>query len=154
MSQNASPPAAPPGRSKLVWILLVLVTAVAAGGAGAYWMYIHRGHPDAPPPTPAMVNFDPFVVNLADAGGSRFLRVTLRLVVPDEHKAKALADNEVARMRVRSAVLELLTLQTAAHLVTPEGKVELKKSIAERAEQASGEAKVIDVLFSEFVVQF
>ena len=33
-------------------------------------------------------------------------------------------------------------------------KVELKKAIAERAGHATSDVKVIDVLFSEFVVQF
>jgi flagellar basal body-associated protein FliL len=38
--------------------------------------------------------------------------------------------------------------------VTPEGKAELKKVIAEQAEHATHDLKVSDVLFSEFVVQF
>ena len=69
-------------------------------------------------------------------------------------QAATLAKDELGRTRVRSAVLEFLTLQTADGLVTPEGKTALKQSIAERASEALGHTKVIDVLFAEFVVQF
>ena len=57
-------------------------------------------------------------------------------------------------MKVRSAVLELLALQTADTLVTPAGKAALKKAIAGAAGKAASEVHITDVLFSEFVVQF
>jgi flagellar FliL protein len=101
---------------------------------------------------------DPFVVNLADEGGGRFLRVTLSLVVEGEKEAKGEGkeggEDAVATARLRSAILERLAQQKAEHLVTPEGKAELKKVIAEQAEHATHDLKVSDVLFSEFVVQF
>ena len=55
---------------------------------------------------------------------------------------------------MRSAILELLSQQTAATLVTPEGKEALKESIKKRAETVFKKHKVIEVLFAEFVVQF
>ena len=155
MSQEAS--AKPQKQSKLVVILLVLVVLLlGGGGAGAYWIFTHKGDAAAPPPRPepGIVAFDPFVVNLSDPGGTRFLRVTLRLVVDDEEHAKEMEEDELGRMRVRSAILELLTQQTADHLVTPEGKAELKTAISERASHALHDMKVLDVLFTEFVVQF
>jgi flagellar FliL protein len=155
MSQEAT--ATPQKQSKLVVILLLLVVLLlAGGGAGAYWIFTHRdvAAAEPPPPEPGIVPFDPFVVNLSDPGGMRFLRLTLRLVVEDEEHAKELEEDELGRMKVRSAILELLTQQTADHLVTPEGKAELKAAISERAGHALHEVKVLDVLFSEFVVQF
>src|SRR5262249_35178434 len=100
-----------------------------------------------------IVPLEPFTVNLAE-GGSRYLRTTLKLVVEDEKKAKHLAENEVAVSRMRSAVLELLTQQKAEHLVTAEGKAELKKTICEQLSHMTGGTEVTDVLFSDFVVQF
>jgi flagellar basal body-associated protein FliL len=55
---------------------------------------------------------------------------------------------------LRSAILELLTLESAPVLVTPEGKETLKKKIKARTSELLKDQKVIDVLFSEFVVQF
>jgi flagellar FliL protein len=146
-------------KPKLVLILVVLFVLLAGGGAGAYWMYFHRGTDAAaaapePPPEPGVLDLDPFVVNLADESGNRFLRVNMKLLTWDEDQAAELKEDAVLAARVRSAILELLSLQYAAPLVTPEGKEELKKAIAERATETAGEElKVTDVLFVEFVVQ-
>ena len=173
MSQ--SPPAeAKKGSGKLV-IIIVAVVVLLGGGGGAYW-FLGRSTAAAaeetettttehkkpekkkkhaePEEPPGIVAFDPFIVNLADGGGSRFLRLTLKLVVPGEETAKELEEDDVTRSRVRSAMLELLTQQTAESLITPEGKAELKTQIAEQASHAMHDTEVLDVLFSEFVVQF
>jgi flagellar FliL protein len=145
-------------KSKLVPMLAVLFVVLGGGGAGGYW-YTHRAAPQGPapapkPPKPGVVDMEPFVVNLADESGNRFLRVNMKLLTWDEEQAAELKEDVVIAARIRSAILELLSLQHAAPLVTPEGKEELKKAIAERATETVGEElKVTDVLFVEFVVQ-
>jgi flagellar FliL protein len=140
-------------------MLAVLFVVLGGGGAGGYW-YTHRAapqsgpKPEPKPPKPGVVDMDPFVVNLADESGNRFLRVNMKLLTWDEDQAAELKEDPVIAARIRSAILELLSLQHAAPLVTPEGKEELKKAIAERATETVGEElKVTDVLFVEFVVQ-
>jgi flagellar protein FliL len=98
---------------------------------------------------------EPFVVNLADAGATRFLRVNLALAVRGgEEVAKEIEENALEKARIRSAILELLAQQQSDTLATPEGKDELKKLIAERSQHAAHELEVVDVLFTEFVIQF
>jgi len=92
-------------------------------------------------------------VNLSDPGSPRFLRVTLALVVDGEVHAKEFEEDTVVRMKVRSALLEMLSQQRASELVTPEGRTGLKKAVIERAAHNAEELKVTDVLFSEFIVQ-
>jgi flagellar protein FliL len=141
---------------------LVALLALGGGGAGAYFFYFKappaqaqgQEHVPEPPAATGIIAMDPFVVNLADVGVSRFLRVNLSLIVADEEHAKEVEENAVAKARVRSAILELLAQQQADALVTPEGKEVLKRSIAERAAQAAHELEVVDVLFSEFVIQY
>jgi flagellar FliL protein len=147
-------------RKGLFIIAGVALVAVLGGGGAAYWMFFANA-PAAEAAEPAeeagpgaAVALDPFVVNLADAGGTRYLRVSLSLVVADEAHAAEVAESEVTRARIRSAVLELLSLQTADRLITPDGKAEVKKAIAEAASHAVADLHVSDVLFSEFVVQF
>ena len=148
-------------KSKLIPILAVVFVLLAGGGAGGYWMYSKRGAEsgEAPvkevkPPKSGVVDMEPFVVNLADESGKRFLRVNMKLLTWDEEQATEMKEDAVTNARVRSAILELLSLQYAAPLVTPEGKEELKKAIAERVTETAGEElKVTDVLFVEFVVQ-
>ena len=156
---DASAPAPPRKKRRLLWIgLTIAVLMLGGGGAGLYWMNSHAAAagPEAEPEQPlhqALIPFDSFVVNLADSGGSRFLRVSLSLVVDDEESAEALED-PVTKIRVRSAILELLAQQAAAPLITPEGKAALKQSIAEQSRKAAPKVQVSNVFFSEFIVQF
>jgi flagellar protein FliL len=161
MSQppDAQTPAAPKKSRKKLFVA-VGVFLLAGGGAGAYWTFASKPATAAeaevdeePAAPPAIVGLDPFVVNLADEGGGRYLRVTLGLVVNGEEHAKEFTEDAVARMRVRSSILEMLAQQTADHLTTTEGKAELKKAIAERASNGAAHLEVSDVLFSEFIVQ-
>jgi flagellar FliL protein len=160
MSNAAQPSAAPPAKKRgkgLLFVVIGLILGLGGGGAG-YWVYAMRStahEAKAPePPKIGIIPMEPFVVNLADEGGSRFLRLTLSLAVEGEERAKETAEDKVLHARLRSAILERLTQQTSEHLVTPEGKAELKKTIAEQVTHAARELKVTDVLFSEFVVQF
>jgi flagellar FliL protein len=165
---QAAPAAAAPAKKSRRGLLIVLVAVLlllAGGGGGAYW-FLFRGNAEAeaaegeaaepePPPAPTgIVPLEPFVVNLADPSGTRFLRVTMSLVVADETIAHEIEEEEIVVARLRSAILELLAQKQSTELVTPEGKAELKKSIAEGAAHAAHELKVEDVLFSEFIVQF
>lgn len=167
MSKNAPPAESPaPKRSRrgIILIATIALVLLLGGGGAAYWMLAGpstdgeaapaEGEAAAPTGPGAVIPLDAFIVNLADPGGGRFLRVTVSLVVQDEAHAKEIEESGVLKMRVRSRILELLALQTADRLVTPEGKAELKKAIAEGASTASEGLHVTDVLFSEFVVQF
>lgn len=167
---QAAPPATPAAQKKsrkgLFIILTLLIVVLAGAGGGAYW-FLFRGaeaqaaeagaegeaEPEAEEVPTGIVPFEPFVVNLADPGVSRFLRVSLTLVA-EEEQAAHLEHDDVALMRVRSGILELLSQMQSSQLVTPEGKAELKKSIAEAAAEAAHDLKVLDVLFTEFIVQY
>lgn len=158
--QPAAPAAAAPAKSKKTLFLAIAALVLLGGGGGAYWKFFASApseaaaeEPKEPAEPPAIVPFDPFVVNLSDPGTPRFLRVTMALVVDGEAHAKEFEENTVARMKVRSALLELLSQQRASLLVTPEGRAELKKTIIERTGHNAEELKVTDVLFSEFIVQ-
>ena len=95
-----------------------------------------------------------FTVNLADEDASRFLRATVHLVIDQGDAVKEIEEDKLKLIRVRSSVLELLTMQTSARVTTTEGKTELKHAIAARTSDILKPIKVIDVLFSDFVVQF
>lgn len=162
MSEQEKAEAAPAPKKKSGKLIVVggVVAVLVLGGGGAFWWFTRSAHaatPDAAakksPEEGGVVPLEPFLVNLADTGGSRYLRTTLKLVVADEKTAEKLTKNEVALMRVRSSILELLTTETADHLVTADGKAALKKSIGQRISPIVG-TEISDVLFVDFVVQF
>jgi flagellar FliL protein len=153
----ATPTAAKP-KSKLLLIVGAVVAVAAIGGGGFFYMHRSAAAPGAAAEhvvaaEHGIVTFLPFVVNLADPGSPRFLRVTLQLVVDDEKQAEHMLKKPVMLAQARSAILELLTVQTSDQLITSDGKAALKTSIAERVGTAIEDVKVVDVLFSDFVVQ-
>ena len=163
----AAAPAAPaPGSKKKLIVIAAAVLVLGGAGGGGYWWWSHRAPADpkaakaeakVEPHTPedaGIVSFEPFVANLADEGGTRFLRASLKLVVAGAETAKEVEENVVERAQLQSAILEILTIHTAEQLVTPEGKAALKKEILEKTGHVLHSAQVTDVLFTEFVVQF
>lgn len=162
MSQAETPAAAKPAGRRKKPILIAIVVLLFLGGAGGGFWWFKRaeahaeaaGTHEAPPKQPTgIVPMEPFLVNLADPQASRFLRVTLRLVVDEKSEAKELEENAVALTRARSAILELLATQQSTTLVSAEGKTALKHEIAEKTTAVLG-VEVRDVLFTDFVVQF
>jgi len=150
------------GKAKLFVIIGVLVVLLGGGGAAAYFTMRKPApaadaaaeHEKVEKPGTGIISFEPFVVNLADPGGQRFLRISVRLIVADEEEAKHVDESKAQLMRLRAGILELLTTQTSDHIITAEGKAALKKEIAERVAKILEPIEVSDVLFSDFVVQY
>jgi flagellar protein FliL len=146
-------------RRRAKWILLVAVVVLLVGLVGTAAVLWQRSRAASPAAADraageasGIVPLESFLVNLADRQAQRFARVTVRLVVDTKEDADAILGDQVRQARLRSAVLEILALQSADRLVTADGKAELKKTIAERGSNVLGH-QVRDVLFTDFVVQ-
>jgi flagellar FliL protein len=167
---SPNPPTTPPtpaktkgGKSRLLIMALAVLVVLGGGGAAAFYILHKPAQPGQPVAEvvvvkkvtePGLLTLEPFTVNLADKGGSRFLRLSVRLVISSPEEAEKAQKNKVVVERIRSSILELLTQQTAEPLVTPEGKAALKEAIIEHVKTVLEDTKVTDVLFSDFVVQF
>jgi flagellar protein FliL len=162
--EGAAPEPAPkPLKSKkggaMKWLVIGSLFIVLGGAGAAWWMLgastteaAEASEPELS--TRGVFAFEPFLVNLADEGGQRFLKATVSLVVESPEEAKHIEEMPVIVAHVRSAIIEVLTQQKAPALVTPDGKTALKQAIKERTSPLMPNKKVLDVLFSEFVVQF
>ena len=137
-------------------IVAVAVLAAGAAGGGAWFFMRNKG------PAPVvekklsehgLVKMEPFVVNLADDGNQRFLRASIQLVVEDETEALEFEEKPVLVMGARSAIVNTLTEQTSEHLASGEGKAELRHALKEKVSDAL-KIEVVDVLFSDFVIQY
>ncbi len=101
-----------------------------------------------------VVTLSPFVVNLAGRGNTGYLRVMMQLAVDREDIAYLVEQEPVLDAQLRSEIIDLLSQQTADALTTPDGKSRLKDDIVRRCRRILGErARVLDVLFTEFLVQ-
>ncbi len=106
---------------------------------------------------------EPVLVNLADSGGSSYLRVALTLRVADveegkDSKAKEekLKEDKVASdavASVRDTTLMVLGRQTADGLLAADGKEHLKADLKKAFAEHNADLKVTDVFFTDFLVQ-
>lgn len=107
------------------------------------------------------------IVNLADAGMLRYLKVTVVLEVTDpefkgpmpkgdEYKKKA--DELAKELKPMQPIIDdtitaVLTAKTAADIMTPDGKQRLKDEIKDRLNKKLGEERVLSVYLTDFVIQ-
>ncbi|HJQ83974.1 MAG TPA: flagellar basal body-associated FliL family protein [Candidatus Binatia bacterium] len=135
--------------------------AVAAGlallavGVALAWRLgiAERTAAEARAPEPAvgaLVALDPFIANLADEDGKRYLKAALQVEffgsrVPDEFSARI--------PQMRDLLLTLLTSKLFAEVRTPEGKAVLRDEIINRMNRTLDRDLVKAVYFTEFIVQ-
>ncbi|HYY06139.1 MAG TPA: flagellar basal body-associated FliL family protein, partial [Candidatus Limnocylindria bacterium] len=98
----------------------------------------------------ALLPLDPFIANLADEDGRRYLKATLQVEffgarVPDEFTARV--------PQMRDLLLTLLTSKFFTEVRTPEGKAVLRTEVVNRMNRTLNKDLVKAVYFTEFIVQ-
>jgi flagellar FliL protein len=101
----------------------------------------------------AVLPLEPFVVNLADTDAARYLRIKISLMVDDKNKTKELLENQALLMKVRDVILQSLTAKTSHDLISGDGKNKLRQEIREKIDLYFREPKLVEVMFTEFVIQ-
>lgn len=102
----------------------------------------------------ATVNFEPFLVNLADKESSRYVKTSIRLLVANKESAETIAKGETLMPRLRDTILSLLSAKTAEEITSNDGKEKLKKEILEKVNEYLPGEGAEEVFFTDFVVQF
>jgi flagellar protein FliL len=171
---SVSPTAKVPVIAMLLAVVAGVVIATAGIGGVAYYL-VRAGRFPAPggtsakaeavtpAPTHGMV-LEPLLVNLADAGGSSYLRVALTLRVADvsDKKGSQAKDgknrddknaSDEAAAAVRDTVLTVLGRQTADGLLAIDGKEHLKSALKAALAEHNADLKVMDIYFTDFLVQ-
>lgn len=151
----------------LKWILLLVIILVLGGGGYYAYNKYFASSPDqdnnnatteqasakqeeADSSNSQMISIDPFVVNLADPLGKRFLKVALDLEVKNSKVASEVDQN---MPKIKDSLLLLLSSKSYSQLASMEKKILLKREIIKRLNQILGKSKVLAVYFTEFVIQ-
>jgi flagellar FliL protein len=101
----------------------------------------------------AVLPLEPFIVNLADPEAPRYLKIKISLMVSDKTKEKELAENQALQLKIRDVILQSLTAKTSRDLINEDGKNKLRHEIQEKITVYFKEPKLVDVMFTEFVIQ-
>lgn len=141
--------------NKLILIIIIAVAVIAGGGGAFFFLSKSKGaktekKEESKLEEGVMFALDPFVVNLSDQTGNRFLKVSVQLELAGPlmmEKAKGKTP------QIRDAIITLLTNKTSEALIAPEGKLQLKDEINIRANQILGENSVKNVYLTDFVMQ-
>jgi flagellar FliL protein len=159
-----APTEAPRAKKKRMLPLLLLATGVIVGGSSVVGTLLAgaetaAGEPDGaaveearPPGEPGVVALEPFVLNLADPEGDRYLRLTLSIAV-DRAEVAERAASELEQTRLRDLVLTVLGAKLAEEITSFEGKEALRAELRRALAPYFEGARVLDVFFTEFLVQ-
>lgn len=147
--------ASEPKKNSLKWVVIALAGVLLLGAAGAAgWYFLGQqgaAKPaEAKPVTLAIWPMDPFIVNIAEAGGDRYLKLVIQLEVSDKAIS---AELDQLKPRLRDTILDLLTSRAHKDLVDLAGKQRLREDIAGRVNNILSKGKVTKVYFTDFVIQ-
>lgn len=159
------------GKGLLRWIMLiVLIGALGGGGFFAYQKFVlapqgqDAAHETAAPDPLAdknkkeakdvrgvLATLPPFLVNLNDPLGRRYLKLSMDVEVVDKPAAEQLTKSDLAK--AKDAIILLLSSKTFQDINTVENKIVMRNEIVERLNQVLGAGKVLKVYFTEIIVQ-
>lgn len=141
-------------KGKLLLIVVLAAVVLVGGAAGAYFFVFSKGGDGSKKEATKAegVNFalEPFVVNLMDQGGTKYLKVSVQLELA---KPELTEKAKMKTAQLRDAIITVITNKTSDELIAPEGKLLLKDEIKQRANQILGEGSVINVYLTDFVMQ-
>jgi len=158
--QDGAEQTPPPKKSSSVKIIIIVVIALfvlGGGGAGAYFFFFAKSNADekkmaekAKPKVAVYWPMEPFIVNLLDNEGERYLKIIMQLELSDQSVAE---EFKILQPKIRDNILDLLTAKSYKDMMDPNGKQRLKDEIVMRANTFATNGKVLKVYFTEFVIQ-
>jgi flagellar FliL protein len=160
-AQAEAPSAKKGGKGKLIIAAVVLLLA---GGGGAAWWFglLSHGAPaeakegeagevkEKRPEVGALLALDPFIANLADEDGKRYLKATVQIEFLD---GKVPSEVNARLPQIRDLLLTLFTSKLFSEIRTPQGKAVLRDEIINRLNRVLRRDLVKAVYFTEFIVQ-
>ncbi len=154
-----------PKKSKLLLFIIigVAVALLAGGGFFAFTTFFasqpaiendDMGLEKTAPKNKAVIGemlaMSPFVVNLADPKGKRYLKVTIEV---EFEELDAIERAQKAKPKLRDMVIMMLTSLSFEDVMTPEGKVRIRDELLERFNHTLKPDRIRNIYFTEFVVQ-
>lgn len=149
---------------KLIIILVVALAGLGGGGFFAYTKFFKakpavegagdaHGQPAASKAEPeklVIYDWEPLLVNLADAGGKRYLKLNMKVELTNE---KALEELKNRSFQLKDAMLMLLSGKEFEDISSASGKQALKQETIAQVNKILKSGQVKEIYFTDFIVQ-
>ena len=151
--------------NKLIFLVVAVLLVMTIGLAGGFFMMWNKlsdlnAQANAAATSEAeqaqaaslgpLFSLDTFIVNLADAGRSRYLRVTMDLELAESNDSAELSER---LPQVRDSILMILPSKQFDDIASMEGKIALRDEIIAKLNSLFAKNVVTNIFFTEFVVQ-
>jgi flagellar protein FliL len=103
-----------------------------------------------------LYRMDTLIVNLADHGGKRYLRVTMELELKPNDKVEPAEVSEEIDSRLpqlRDSILMILPTKKYDEISTTQGKIALRDELMAKLNPFLNKGQISKIYFTEFVVQ-
>ncbi|MBE0556233.1 MAG: flagellar basal body-associated FliL family protein [Proteobacteria bacterium] len=140
----------------LKWIIIGAVSlgiVAAAVGGGLYFFHgaeTVKKKPQPPPVIGTLWPMEPYIVNLRDNNGERYLKVALQLEMSNP---ELLSELNLLKPKLRDSTLDLLSAKTYQELQEFSGKQKLREDIMIRLNSFLTSGKIVRIYFTDFVIQ-
>lgn len=151
MSAQSEENTNPVRNSSRLWLLaLIAVIAIAAGAYLYFNVGLQNSAAQSENKHMKSMTLPSFTVNLADAGGNRYLKTTITLEYSSDAVGKEL---EKTTYRVKDSILKVLRNTSAITLRSPQGTESLKQQLLTEINSTLTSGKVTGLYFEELLVQ-
>ncbi len=153
----------PKKSSKMKFLIILILALVVLGGGGffAYMKFFKGGETEGEAETapekskgklaqPIVHKLDTFLVNLSDPGGKRYLKLTMELELDNTKTVEEITRDT---SKIRDVILTILSSKEYDDISTINGKLALKKEIVTRLNTLLKTGKIVNIYFTEFLVQ-
>lgn len=143
-------------KSSSMKLIIVIGLVVLIGGGGGFFAWLKffkkdgAAHAKSAVSEPVIQEMDTFLVNLADPGGKRFLKLTMKAKL---NSKESQAEFVGRGFEIRDAILMLLSSKEFQEISKSEDKATLKQEIVFQLNRMLQQGQVQDVYFTEFLVQ-
>lgn len=139
-------------------ILVVILAVLGGGGFFGYLKFFKKAQPEgeqAHAPSgkqekQVIYDWDPLLVNLADPGGKRYLKLGMKMELNNDH---VLEEVKNRGFQLKDSMLMILSSKEFDDIATPSGKQALKQEIIAQVNKIIKQGQVKDVYFTDFIVQ-
>ncbi|MFP3983037.1 MAG: flagellar basal body-associated protein FliL [Desulfurivibrionaceae bacterium] len=149
-------------KSRLIPLIVtgLILILIAGGGFFAYTQLLssppekekkqQSTEDDGLEPVGKMFALEPFVVNLADPQGDRYLKIKINMELKDP---KAVERAKQLSPKLRDIVIMMISSLAFEEVMTSEGKLRIREELRTRFNRVLKPYKVEHIYFSEFVIQ-